>query len=116
MAMRWLAALLLGGLGLLAWASVAEQAPQISVENRTGLAVTELELVLEDQRARLDPLGGYDLLRQSIPLRSEGPVRLRVRFENETERLLDAGWFVPAQAGVATFVLITPDSLLVEQR
>ena len=114
--MRWLLALLLSGLAVLAWAVMAGEAPHITVENRTGLRIVQLELLVEEQRATLDPLDGFDLVRQMVPLRVEGPTRLRVQFEGEPMRTLRGGWFAPGQTGGAAFVLVAPDSVVFEVR
>ena len=114
--MRWLATLLLAGLALLAWALIAAELPQVTVENRTGLRIERMELLVESSSAQLEPQGGYDRMRQVLPMRAEGPVRLRIQFEGERERTLDAGWFAPGQTGEAVFVLVTPDSIQFELR
>lgn len=114
--MRWLAALLLTGLGILAWAMIASQAPSITVENRTGLRLLSAEILVHDSHAALVPVDGSEAMRQSLPMRQEGPARLRLRFEGQPERTLQAGWFAPGQAGEAVVVLVTPDSLVFEQR
>lgn len=114
--MRWLAALLLCGLAVLAWALIDVQAPQIIVENRTGLRITELELLVDESQATLAPLGGFDVMRQNVPLRVEGPTRLRVRFEGQPARTLSGGWFAPGQTGISAFVLVAPDSVVFESR
>ena len=109
--MRWLALLLLTALGLLTWALIVAEAPQIAVENRTGLRIAELELLVNTQRAHLDPLGPSDLVRQIVPLREEGPARLRIRFAGAAACTLDAGWFAPGQQGVPSLILVAPDSV-----
>ena len=111
--MKSILSLSLAGLGLLLWAVMTYQPPQVEILNRSGIAVDALEIRIGDRSVVHARMGVGGLDRHSIPVRQEGPVTLHLRFADGREGDFAAGWFNPGQSTLPTIEIIGADSVRV---
>jgi hypothetical protein len=108
-------ALSLVGLGLLLWAMLGHEAPQISIQNSSGIPIDDCRIVVDGQVVARGNLGSGVLDRQGLPGRQEGALRLQLRFSDGRRSEFDLGWFSPAQSEIPDVVVFSPDSVFVRR-
>lgn len=112
--MRTLLTILALGFAILAYGWGSHRPPVITVENRSGVALDDVALLVGEDAPARAALGVADGTGQSVPLRREGRARLELRFADGSTRVVDAGWFSPAARQGLRVVVVSPDSVRLE--